>query len=190
VPTPKLTAQERQRRSAARTMRRFWAKVDRREEDQCWRWVGSTSITGYGRLSFSGGCKQAHRVAWHLTHGPVPDGLCVLHRCDNPPCVNPAHLFLGTHLDNVRDCFAKGRGRPPHSERHNKAKLTLAAVAVIRSSPHESSQSLAHRFGVTTRTIWLVRSGRTWRRASLTSPNVEGVPVPADESTGLKGEIR
>jgi hypothetical protein len=93
---------------------RFWPKVDKRGEDECWEWQGSRS-RGYGRILI-GGAKgrpyQAHRIAWELTVGHrLPDSIMVLHRCDNPPCVNPAHLFLGTQLDNMRDCAAKGRTR-------------------------------------------------------------------------------
>lgn len=97
---------------------RFWSKVEK--SDGCWRWT-STLQRGYGQIAL---CRQgakrqtrvwAHRVAWELTHGrPVPAGLVICHRCDNPRCVNPDHLFLGTQQDNVRDAIQKGRltGRP------------------------------------------------------------------------------
>jgi len=99
---------------------RFWAKVDR--TDDCWLWTACRTTHGYGqfRPERSRGA-QAHRVAWELTNGPIPAGMLVLHRCDNPPCVNPAHLFLGTQSDNMRDMYAKGRGRPrrPRPRRPN-----------------------------------------------------------------------
>ena len=75
----------------------------------CWEWTGSKNDKGYGRVYADRDEKRAHRAMWEQAHGPVPDGLWVLHRCDNPPCVNPDHLFLGTPLDNVRDMMAKGR---------------------------------------------------------------------------------
>lgn len=87
---------------------RFDAKVERGEG--CWVWTGLRTQYGYGTITNGAGCKLlAHRASWELHVGPIPDGLWVLHRCDNPPCVNPAHLFLGTHADNVRDMWAKGR---------------------------------------------------------------------------------
>jgi hypothetical protein len=97
---------------------RFWPKVEK--TDGCWLWTGATDRRGYGKI-FDGAGKLliASRVAHELCIGPIPDGLCVLHKCDNPPCVNPDHLFLGTFGDNTQDMLAKGRNRngysPPRS---------------------------------------------------------------------------
>lgn len=90
---------------------RFWEKVAK--SDGCWLWTGSRQRNGYGFL-FAGTRKEphperAHRVSWRIHFGEIPDGLWVLHKCDNPPCVNPEHLFLGTRTDNMRDCARKGR---------------------------------------------------------------------------------
>jgi hypothetical protein len=90
---------------------RFWAKVEKMP-DGCWVWQAARSVSGYGLLAPSGGVRgdrRAHRVSWELHNGPIPAGLWVLHSCDNPPCVNPDHLFLGTRSDNMRDCASKGR---------------------------------------------------------------------------------
>lgn len=89
---------------------RFWRKVDKSAGPEgCWPWTGSRHGFGYGFVSAGGKRRGAHRVSWELANGPIPDGLSVCHRCDNPPCVNPAHLFLGTVGDNTRDMMAKGR---------------------------------------------------------------------------------
>ncbi len=87
---------------------RFWAKVEK--SDDCWVWIGSRSSSGYGRISNENGRQeQANRVAWRLANGPIPDGFDVCHHCDNPPCVRPDHLWLGTPRDNGLDMVAKGR---------------------------------------------------------------------------------
>ena len=90
---------------------RFWAKV--RKTDGCWLWTAGTFARryGYGQFGLNGHPHKAHRLAWEFTNGPIPEGLSVLHHCDNPPCVNPAHLFLGTRGDNTRDMMMKGRSR-------------------------------------------------------------------------------
>jgi len=92
----------------ARAIERFWSKVDVRGRDECWEWQASGS-KGYGRLMMDGVTWGAHRLAFTLVKGRIPDGMCVLHSCDNPPCCNPAHLFIGTHADNMRDMAKKGR---------------------------------------------------------------------------------
>lgn len=94
---------------------RFWAKVEK--TPTCWEWRGAT-VTGYGHISMGGvlgKIRLAHRISWEMHNGPIPDGLHVCHRCDNPKCVRPDHLFLGTDLDNAQDRDAKGRSRPANS---------------------------------------------------------------------------
>lgn len=93
---------------------RLWRRVAKGSPDACWPWTGYTNDYGYGVLgrgSRSDGLIRAHRAAWLVTHGTLPDDVLVLHTCDNPPCCNPAHLFLGTHADNTADMSAKGRHR-------------------------------------------------------------------------------
>lgn len=103
---------------------RFWAKVRRGEQNDCWEWSAGVDNFGYGRLNTRGVVDLAHRLSWELAHGPIPDGMCVLHRCDNPPCVNPRHLFLGTRDDNVQDMIAKGRHwRGPNWSGDHAARL-------------------------------------------------------------------
>jgi HNH endonuclease len=86
---------------------RFWPKVEK--TDGCWYWTASCDPCGYGHFSIDGKLHSAHRVSWELAYGPIPDRLDVLHKCDNPPCVRPDHLFLGTHTDNMVDMISKGR---------------------------------------------------------------------------------
>ncbi len=119
---------------------RFWDKVERVGAGDCWRWTASASPQGYGRIGLlweSGRCALAlaHRVSWTVAFGIVPEEMCVLHRCDNPPCCNPGHLFLGDRADNYADCRSKGRDSPPpysRGEQKGNSKLTRAEVLAIR----------------------------------------------------------
>jgi hypothetical protein len=93
---------------------RLWSKVSTGWESDCWEWQGATGDAGHGHLGPSGAVRrhvQAHRLAWEFFNGQIPAGMSVCHHCDNPPCCNPAHLFVGTHADNMRDMARKGRGR-------------------------------------------------------------------------------
>jgi hypothetical protein len=143
----------------------------------CWEWMGNRNKAGYGTLSHfanleASGRKTelAHRIAYRLYVGPIPPGLIVCHTCDNPPCVNPAHFFLGTSGDNSADMAKKGRAaRGPEpgafylrrGTAHHHAKLTDAAVIHIYESG-DSGRSLAQRFGVSPGTIHLIRQGKIW----------------------------
>lgn len=136
---------------------RFWLRVDK--SGDCWLWLGARRASGHGvvaRGGHQGGMLGAHRVAWELTNGTVPDGLQVCHRCDNPPCVNPAHLFLGTQGDNMRDMHAKGRNAALETvgERNGNARLTDEQIYAIRQASKDVKTSdLARRYGVTTHHI-------------------------------------
>jgi len=139
---------------------RFWSKVARADQDSCWEWAYSKRDWGYGQFSIKlngrWGGVPAHRVAWELTYGDIPSGLFVLHRCDNPPCCNPNHLFLGTPLDNVEDCRDKGRSRWACGEAAGSAKLTALNVVEIRSryaAGGNTQQALANEYGVSPSTI-------------------------------------
>lgn len=95
---------------------RFWGQVDKSAgPDACWLWMGTKHFRGYGACTKQYGDTRAHRVSWLLTHGPIPDGLGVLHKCDTPLCVNPAHLYLGDQKQNSADCIARGRRHGPHT---------------------------------------------------------------------------
>ena len=128
--------------------------------EQCWPWSGRMNERGYGRPQIAGKDYRAHRVAWELFNKRcVPEGMFVLHSCDNPSCCNPAHLRVGTMKDNMSDALA--RSRVPVGSRNVRAKLTEAAVLQIRAST-EQTATLARRFGVDRKTIWQARNGR-WR---------------------------
>lgn len=147
----------------------LWRRVDVRTPDECWPWKGPGDKDGYGRMKIGDGTVRAHRVAWALGHGFDPGDALVLHRCDNPPCCNPAHLFLGTHTDNVRDMHSKDRWVDRKGSRHPLAKLTEESVAEIRHrrAAGETGRALAREFGVAeSRISTLVRHPeRHWSHA-------------------------
>ena len=136
---------------------RFWANVDK--SDSCWNWTASLSKSGYGAFSNNGKYVRAHRYSWSLHNGKIPDGLCVLHRCDNRKCVNPDHLWLGTHDDNMRDRTLKGR--QCRGENHGRAKLTEVAARAILVS-EEPYRILSARYGVIADHIYKIRAGLRW----------------------------
>lgn len=152
------------------TLARFWSKVDVGFPAECWPWRAQINENGYG--VFQGG--KAHRTAFQILKGPIPDGEVVCHRCDNPVCCNPDHLFAGTQLDNVRDMIAKGRNRNALGERHHRAKLTDKQVAEIRASDATGAQ-LAKLYGVAQSTISGIRSRKHRRVSSEEAARVVGV---------------
>lgn len=140
---------------------RFWPKVDKRGPDECWPWKASVTHQGYGHTNVNGRTAAAHRVSYELSTGPIPEGLGVLHRCDNPRCVNPAHLFLGTPADNTADMMAKQRTNNPKGEWHHAAKLTPDAVVAIRAD-NRDVPVIAGQYGVSEGAIWDIKARRTW----------------------------
>lgn len=146
------------RKSELSVEERFWSKV--LKTDSCWLWQGSICGVGYGHFGIDGHTKDAHRLSWEMTRGPIPDGMRVLHNCpagDRRDCVNPDHLWLGTQADNIRDMWAKGRGR---------AKLTSRQVAEIRELAKHTSLSrraIGLRYGVSKSSIQHILIGRNWK---------------------------
>lgn len=147
---------------------RFWSRVV--QGTGCWAWSGYTSKAGYGQFSFGGRKVYAHRVSWEIAHGPLPSAVHVLHKCDNPPCTNPEHLFVGSHGDNMRDMTAKGRNRgcivsadDRRGESHPRTTLTEADVLAIRAAwPGVRQVDLALRYGVRQTTISNILRRVTW----------------------------
>lgn len=155
---------------------------------ECWVWQGARNYSGYGAVGHRHKIWLVHRLAWTLVNGPIPGKMSVLHRCDNPPCWRPDHLFLGTDLDNVRDALAKNRFYTGNGdsirgdknwqrqhpdlvyrgERNGMARLTDEAVIRIRSLHTEgwTMAALAREYGITRQNIRHIVTGRTWRHLS------------------------
>lgn len=146
----------------------LWARVDRTNADGCWEWRGNRNGAGYGLVSIRyGRAHRAHRVAWELIMGPIPDDMVICHRCDNPPCVRPEHLFLGTKKDNTQDMLRKERDRA-RGERQVNSVLTNADVVSMReqyASGDVSQQELIARFGVSAGQVSEVLRGLAWAHA-------------------------
>jgi hypothetical protein len=153
---------------------RFWPKVQK--SDGCWLWTGKgRQEFGYGVIGTdeSGLSRNAsrvlaaHRAAWKLTHGPIPKGMSVCHQCDNPRCVRPDHLFLGTQRDNIQDAARKGRMHRPvmRGEKNRNSRLTTADVIAIRSEREKgrTQQSIADQFGITQAQVSAIVLRKQWR---------------------------
>ena len=149
---------------------RFWEKVAflGAGTDDCWEWQGAKrKRNGYGAINEGGPRSrtlQAHRVAWEFAYGAIPVGMCVLHRCDNPSCVNPRHLFLGTKLDNSHDMMNKDRAVYVRGERHGVSKLIEQEIHEIRHmrSRGISQRVTAKKYGIDHSNVSLIETGKTW----------------------------
>lgn len=128
---------------------RFWSKVSRGETGECWTWTGCTNAEGYGRIFTKESVQNAHRVSWKIANGDIPRDLVVRHRCDNPSCVNPDHLELGTHADNARDKAIR---------RRTKRKVSDADVRAIRAEKGRY-RLIANRYGVSVAYVCRVKQG-------------------------------
>lgn len=134
-------------------------------ENGCHEWLGARNRRGYGNINVDGKSLKAHRVAWELYLGTIPDGLCVLHKCDNPPCINPEHLFLGTRQDNIDDMFSKGRGHKAFGAGTNKTKLRDADIERIREACLFGAMQIhiAALYDTTQGTIGKIVRRETWK---------------------------
>ena len=146
---------------------RFFDKVN--QTAGCWLWIGCKNTDGYRQLALSRGygkTERAHRISWIIHKGPIPKGMHVLHDCDNTSCVNPKHLHLGTHQDNMAEMYAR---RPPKTapqdgERNNASKLTARQVLKIRRFASDGAQQkdIAKEFGISKANVCLIVSGKRW----------------------------
>lgn len=156
----------------------FWVRFDRADPDGCWEWPGYIDAAGYGRTNIGRARNlYTHRLSYHLTYGPIPQGMCVCHKCDNRPCCNPRHFFLGTRAENQADMAAKGRA--PHRNGHaSDPKLTAEQVVQIRErrASGELAIVLAREFGVDRMWIQSIVRGDAW-------PHTGGPIIPKNQST-------
>jgi len=139
-----------------------------KREGNCWVWTGAKMKNrgGYGAIRIGNKTVPTHRLSWEIHYGPIPEGKYVLHHCDNPPCVRPEHLFLGTQQDNIRDAIAKHRffhDNYAQGEKIGSAKLTESQVLEIRASNERSSLKLARIYGVHKSTIKRIRNRTLWK---------------------------
>lgn len=151
-----------------RDLRRFKRKFEERGLDECWPWTAGTDAYGYGKIMMKTDkgfqSRGAHVVAYTITNGPIPKGLLVCHTCDNPACVNPNHLIIGTYQYNMTDKCNKGRHRSPIGEAVGSSKLTEEAISEIKASIKAGveQKQLANKFGVSPSSICNIVKGRTW----------------------------
>ncbi len=142
---------------------RFFEKILKTEN--CWFWIGWRNSSGYGQLNNKNKHVLAHRVSWELHKGTIPEGLCVLHKCDNPICVNPDHLFIGTHKDNSMDRTRKGRNADQHGERSARAKLKEGQVREIicrYKSQNISQIELGKEYQISQQTVSAILCKERW----------------------------
>lgn len=136
----------------------FWSSVVGGRSNECWEWQGAKNQSGYGKFR----TRQAHRIAYTLTKGAIPEGHLVRHLCDNPKCCNPSHLLTGTSKDNAQD--AVDRMRVAVGQRNGRTKLRPEDVTYIRRNPEKlTGRALAERFNVARSTISYIQSGRSWK---------------------------
>ncbi len=164
VSVPMSTPDDTSNRFDTTIARRFYSKVEAPSLFECWIWKGSVR-THYGEILFRGHKESAHRVAWILQNGEIPDGMCVLHRCDNPLCVNPSHLFLGTQRENMLDKVAKGRANTPKGVSSKLSKLCDDDVREIRQliDAGYTHRYIGQMFGISNVAVSYIRHKRTWK---------------------------
>lgn len=165
----------------------LWSKVARKGPDDCWLWTGAILRKGYGGLSYRNKKYRVHRASWEVHHGPILGDLMVLHSCDTPACVNPAHLFLGTHQDNMDDMVAKERSprglrhgaythpeRLPRGEANKNSKWTANQILEMRRlhAAGMSQREIARKFGSGRNWVRQIVNGKAWRH--LAAPQTSG----------------
>lgn len=150
--------------------RRFWDKVDKTSSERgCWLWTSSKTKRGYGLFHLNKKARSAHRVSWTMANGEIPANMCVCHTCDSPSCVNPKHLWIGTHKDNMEDRENKNRNIVPQGSKHGMSKLKEWQIPVIRAmikSGLWTQAGIGRVFGVGQDTISYIKCGKLWRHVA------------------------
>lgn len=151
-------------RKKINVVEKFWAKVDRRADNECWPWLGAPDKNGYGQIwdGHAGKMKRAHRVSAELHYGAANERI-VIHSCDNPSCCNPKHLSYGTNADNVSDKIAKNRHAKGETQGHSK--LTEEQVAEIRRRANEGYRKLCAEFQLAPSTVYRIWHGQAWKHS-------------------------
>lgn len=137
-------------------------EIDIDKSGSCWEWTGRRNKSGYGLTAIRGGSELAHRAYWQLVVGEVPGDMCLLHSCDNKKCVNPAHLRIGTHAENMAEAKERNRMRPMRGSDNGMAKISYQIAEEIRADKTSSNVSLAKKYGVSDVVISKVRLGKSW----------------------------
>jgi hypothetical protein len=148
---------------------RFWQYVNK--TDSCWLWTGATRDFGYGVINMGGAHGKAecsHRLSWIIHNGDIPSGMCICHKCDNPLCVNPNHLFLGTRSDNNKDMQSKGRYdkiKRPKGEKHGRSKLTNEQVFSLRQDRKSGMvyRELSQKYNISIASAQRIAIGKDWK---------------------------
>ena len=159
-----------------KAIKHFWDRVDIRGKDECWEWRGGRQAFGHGRLRVCGRRWLAHRFSYTISFGPIPHGLFVLHKCDNPPCVNPNHLYVGTQNDNVQDRV--DRDRSAFGEDSGKTCLTNEQVFDIQrlyNTGNYTQRDLAARYGVSISCVGNIIDGKRWVKKQIERTYVRGI---------------
>lgn len=145
----------------------FWAKVDRKGQNDCWDWLAYRNVDGYGIFGwYHGKTERAHRVAYIFTFGPLQPGEQVLHHCDNRACVNPTHLFKGSQQDNIKDMVSKHRQKGAPGEKNAAAKINediVREIRQLRATQKLVYEVLAERFNISRSMVQIICAGEAWK---------------------------
>lgn len=179
-------------KSPENTLERFWAKVYRGPETDCWIWFGCRLATGYGKMAVNGIEVGAHRLSWEIHFGEIPQGMHICHECDNPSCVNPDHIFPGTRGDNMADMARKKRNRHSNGElkRFRKNGLCAGRVHGIRrlyAATKLTTHEIAKEFGIWPTAVNAIINGRSWGHLEWSDPVIKELALARAKASHRMG---